>query len=120
MLDVDHFKDYNDKHGHQTGDLALINLAAVIRKQLRETDLAFRYGGEEFLLLLPEIGLAKGLLVAEKLRRAVAENTDVTISMGVTAYRPDATIASMIREADEALYKAKHQGRDQVVGAWEP
>ena len=116
MLDVDHFKAYNDKNGHQAGDQALVNLATIIRKQLRETDLAFRYGGEEFLLLLPEIDMQSGLQVAEKLRMAVANDTDVTISMGVTAYRPGATIDGMIKEADEALYKAKQQGRNRVVG----
>jgi diguanylate cyclase (GGDEF)-like protein len=117
MLDVDHFKAYNDNNGHQAGDLALVNLATIIRKQLRETDLAFRYGGEEFLLLLPEIDMESGLRVAEKLRMTVAGNINVTISMGVTAYRPGATIDGMIREADEALYKAKLQGRNRVVSA---
>jgi diguanylate cyclase (GGDEF)-like protein len=119
MLDVDHFKAYNDKHGHQAGDMALVNLAATIGAQLRETDLAFRYGGEEFLLLLPEIGMETCLQVAEKLRLAVAEDTDVTVSMGVASYRPGSTIDGMIRQADKALYQAKLQGRNRVVCAQE-
>ncbi len=117
MLDVDHFKAYNDKNGHQAGDQALVNLAAVISMQLRETDLAFRYGGEEFLLLLPEIDIKTGLHVAEKLRRTIADDTDVTISIGVTAYRIGATMDVLIKEADDALYKAKLQGRNRVVSA---
>jgi len=119
MLDADHFKAYNDKHGHQAGDMALVSLAATIRKQLRETDLAFRYGGEEFLLLLPEIGMETCMQVAEKLRLAVAAETDVTISMGVVSYRPGSTIDGMIRQADKALYQAKLQGRNRVVCAEE-
>lgn len=119
MLDVDHFKAYNDEHGHQAGDMALINLAATIRTQLRETDLAFRYGGEEFLLLLPEIGVKTGLQVAEKLRLSVAEETDVTISLGVVSYRPGSTVEGMIRQADKALYQAKLEGRNRVVCAQE-
>lgn len=117
ILDVDHFKIFNDTYGHQAGDHALINLAAIIRKQLRETDLAFRYGGEEFLLLLPETNRQTGLQVAEKLRHAVAGEADVTISLGVTAYRAGTTIDGLIKEADEALYKAKQQGRNRVVCA---
>lgn len=117
MLDVDHFKAYNDKHGHQAGDQALVKLAETIRQQLRETDLAFRYGGEEFLLLLPEIGMETGRQVAEKLRVAVAKDTDITISIGVASYRPDATMDGMIRDADKALYQAKQQGRNRVVCA---
>lgn len=117
MLDVDHFKLYNDSNGHQAGDQALVMLAGIIRTQLRETDLAFRYGGEEFLLLLPEIDRETGQQVAEKLRLAVEVDTDITISLGVTAYRAGATIDGMIREADEALYMAKQQGRNRVVRA---
>jgi diguanylate cyclase (GGDEF)-like protein len=115
MLDVDHFKNYNDEHGHQAGDKALVDLAATIRKHLRETDLAFRYGGEEFLLLLPEIDPDTCLKVAEKLRLAVAKETDVTISLGVVSYRPGSTGEEMIRQADKALYQAKQQGRNRVV-----
>jgi len=116
MLDVDHFKEFNDIHGHQAGDEALSNVARVITKHLRETDFAFRYGGEEFLLLLPETDFAKAVKVAEKLRIAVAGETEVKVSLGATAYRSAATAADLIREADEAMYKAKRQGRNQVVG----
>jgi len=117
MLDIDLFKDYNDTHGHQAGDRVLAAIAALIRGQLRETDFAFRYGGEEFLLLLPESSQEKALIVAEKLRLAVAAGTEVTISLGATTYRNSTTnIEEMVREADEALYTAKRQGRNRVVG----
>jgi len=119
ILDVDFFKAYNDEHGHQAGDAALISLAATLRKQLRETDLAFRYGGEEFLILLPEIGLETCRQVAEKLRLTVAAETDITISIGVASYRQGSSIDSMIRKADQALYQAKQQGRNRVVCAGE-
>lgn len=117
MLDVDFFKKYNDTHGHPAGDEVLRRVASVIQEHLREADAAFRYGGEEFLLLLPETGQDTALQVAEKLRLAVAKDLDVTVSLGVTSYRTGATTADMIKEADEALYEAKRQGRNRVVCA---
>lgn len=117
MLDVDFFKKYNDTHGHPAGDEVLRRVAALIREHLREADAAFRYGGEEFLLLLPETGEDTALQVAEKLRLAVARNLDVTISLGVTDYRNGATAAGMIKVADDALYEAKQTGRNRVVRA---
>lgn len=117
MLDVDFFKKYNDTHGHPAGDAVLRRVASVIQEHLREADAAFRYGGEEFLLLLPETGMDTGLQAAEKLRLAVAKDLDVTVSLGVSFYRAGATAAGMITEADEALYEAKRQGRNRVVRA---
>jgi len=117
MLDVDFFKKYNDTHGHPAGDAVLRRVASVIQEHLREADAAFRYGGEEFLLLLPETGMNTGLQAAEKLRLAVAQALDVTVSLGVTSYRTGATAADMIKEADEALYEAKQLGRNRVVRA---
>lgn len=117
MVDVDFFKKYNDTHGHPAGDAVLSRVASVIQQHLREADAAFRYGGEEFLLLLPETGMNTGLQAAEKLRLAVAKDLDVTVSLGVSSYRAGATAAGMITEADEALYEAKRQGRNRVVRA---
>lgn len=117
MVDVDFFKKYNDTHGHPAGDAVLRRVASVIQQHLREADAAFRYGGEEFLLLLPETGMNTGLQAAEKLRLAVAKDLDVTVSLGVSSYRAGATAAGMITEADEALYEAKRQGRNRVVRA---
>jgi diguanylate cyclase (GGDEF)-like protein len=117
MVDVDHFKRYNDTHGHQAGDDILATVGAIIRSHLRDVDSAFRYGGEEFLVLLPEIDLEAVLHVAEKLRRAVAEFTEVTISLGVAAYHDGQPGDQMIKAADAALYEAKRQGRNRVVCA---
>lgn len=117
MLDVDYFKKFNDTHGHLAGDNVLCQVASVIQSHLREADSAFRYGGEEFLLLLPVTDLKTALVVAEKVRFAVAQATDVTISLGVSSFRKDATFEEVIKEADDALYEAKRLGRNQVVCA---
>ncbi len=117
MLDVDFFKKYNDTHGHPAGDEVLRRVALVIQEHLREADAAFRYGGEEFLLLLPETGMNTCLQAAEKLRLAVAQDLDVTVSLGVASYRAGSTAAGMIQEADQALYEAKRLGRNRVVRA---
>jgi diguanylate cyclase (GGDEF)-like protein len=95
----------------------LVTVAAIIRSHLREVDYAFRYGGEEFLVLLPEIDQEAVLFVAEKLRLAVAEFTEVTISLGVASYSIGQTAEDLVKAADTALYEAKHLGRNRVVCA---
>jgi len=115
MLDIDHFKQYNDTHGHPEGDRLLTKIAEVLLKELRKADYAFRYGGEEFLCMLPETGLATACEVAERLRMAVQAKTGVTISLGVAAFTdemPDKD--TLVRKADEALYRAKEKGRNRV------
>jgi diguanylate cyclase (GGDEF)-like protein len=124
MVDVDHFKRVNDTFGHDAGDLLLCELAAVIRRIARSSDVACRHGGEEFLLLMPDATLAGTRYKAEKLRRAVAEMAveygehplRVTVSAGVAVY-PDhgADVNALLRAADEALYAAKGAGRDCVM-----
>lgn len=120
MLDVDHFKQTNDTYGHPAGDRVLIGVAQVLRQHLREVDLVARFGGEEFAILLPESDLAGGLLVAERLRTAIAEQPfgtiRITVSLGVAEVAPthkDAIDASY-RAADRALYQAKQDGRNCV------
>ena len=118
MLDIDHFKNYNDTHGHLGGDRLLARLAEVLVKTLRDADYVFRYGGEEFLCMLPETDLEMAGEVAERLRRAVQTQTDVTISLGIAAFTesmPDKE--TLIRRADEALYLAKKNGRNRVERA---
>lgn len=120
MLDIDYFKLYNDTRGHQEGDQLLTRLAEILLKGMREADYVFRYGGEEFLCVLPETGLATACEAAERLRRAVQVETDVTISLGVatfTADMPDKE--TLVRKADEALYRAKERGRNRVEGSVE-
>jgi diguanylate cyclase (GGDEF)-like protein len=123
MADIDHFKKFNDSHGHAKGDELLTQIAKVFRKGVREIDVVCRYGGEEFLVLLPETDGAEGEIVAERLREAVATGNlgssgPVTISIGVATYPKDANSPELvILEADTALYKAKNAGRNRVFRA---
>ncbi|MCA0146132.1 diguanylate cyclase [Blastococcus sp. LR1] len=120
MCDVDHFKQVNDAYGHERGDQVLIELAIRLRGILREADLAYRVGGEEFVLLLPGRDAGAAERVAERIRRAVAATPlaglAVTVSVGVaTAVGDSASLSQLLREADGALYRAKRDGRDRVV-----
>ena len=129
LCDVDHFKSYNDRYGHLTGDVVLEQVAGAIRETLRSGDAAYRYGGEEFLAILPEQSLDSGARAAERLRRKVEERgipheakepyapPVVTISAGVAALPADGTKSpdDLLKEADEALYRAKAKGRNAVA-----
>lgn len=121
VIDCDHFKRVNDTYGHLVGDVVLQNLARQILQALRASDLAFRYGGEEFVVLLPEVAAKAALALAERLRRGFAalgtgkEVQCCTVSIGVAEYRPGESESSFVRRADEACYAAKAQGRNRVV-----
>jgi len=125
LADIDHFKDVNDHHGHECGDLVLQHVSSVFRGVVREVDQIARWGGEEFLLMLPETGVEEALGLAERLRRAVAEShllwqrkkVKVTITVGVAAHVGSGNAERTIGQADEALYHGKEEGRDRVV-AW--
>lgn len=128
MIDLDTFKAYNDTYGHLAGDQALQVVAQVLKNNLRASDILCRYGGEEFVLLLPESDLDHALLAAEKLRRAVAAEAlpighgmscgHVTISIGVAACPENGERESeLLHQADRALYGAKQAGRNRVLGA---
>ena len=122
MIDIDHFKSINDVHGHLTGDSVLRGLAAMLQRRLRPNDLLGRYGGEEFCAILPETSLHNAAKIAEDLRSMVAahafvaEGKDirVTISVGAGSLRAEMTPPDLYRCADEMLYKAKRNGRNQV------
>jgi diguanylate cyclase (GGDEF)-like protein len=121
VCDVDHFKAINDEYGHARGDAVLKDLAYLLRKRLRAFDLAYRIGGEEFLVLLPGADVAAGTVIAESLRLAVgadplAGGLRVTMSFGVAASPGGATFdfAAVFSEADAALYEAKRSGRNRV------
>ena len=121
LLDLDHFKRINDAYGHSRGDEVLAAVAMVLRSSVRESDFVGRYGGEEFLLLLPDTGRDQAAIVAEKVRAAVAGlglseiNQPVTASLGVAAVPDDAADAdTLLRAADRALYAAKGNGRNRV------
>jgi len=119
MLDIDHFKEINDRFGHPVGDRVLETMADILRGRLRETDTMARWGGEEFLLLLPETGAEDAWRVAEALRRAVAEHPfpdvgQVTISLGVAGLVREESGHDLLRRADAALYRAKAAGRNRA------
>ncbi len=120
MMDVDLFKQLNDRHGHAAGDAALVRAASVLRGQARQTDLLARIGGEEFALALPDCSLADGAKRAEQIRVAVRDgsvgwDTPLTISVGVAALPTHGrTLAELMASADSALYDAKRSGRDAV------
>ncbi len=123
MLDIDFFKKINDTYGHDVGDNVLKNVSEILMRHVRTHDVAARFGGEEFVMLLPETSLGGAVVVAERIRTAV-ENVDfnpagcrhnVTISIGVAEYLGDGTdVEEVIKKADEALYKAKSSGRNRV------
>lgn len=113
ILDLDHFKYYNDTHGHQGGDLLLKEIAALWPSELRDSDLLARHGGEEFALLLPDCGTADLEPVVEKVRRAMPAG--VTSSAGAAVWDGVEEAEELIRRADEALYTAKRGGRDRTV-----
>lgn len=126
LVDIDHFKNFNDRYGHQTGDFVLKEFAATLKAHLRNYDTLARYGGEEFVIILPETTREDAMLVAEKLRQAIAdknfadvrEKYKVTASFGVAACNPaiedDFTKSKFVNFADEALYDAKDKGRNRI------
>jgi diguanylate cyclase (GGDEF)-like protein len=126
LMDIDYFKQVNDRHGHQIGDIVLQQVASLCLRMHRKVDLVARYGGEEFLMLLPHTSLEQATAAAEKLRAAIAAHSltlpsgttlDIRASFGVAAYRDDATLDTLIWRADQALYSAKDGGRNQVQRA---
>jgi diguanylate cyclase (GGDEF)-like protein len=131
MLDVDHFKNYNDTHGHPAGDEVLKTLADIVTTRLRAVDFSARYGGEEFVVLLPETDLAGAGTVADDIRvqvenypfegRETQPLGNVTISLGVAELLDwSEEPASLLKRADDALYRAKSEGRNRVVCADKP
>ena len=125
MLDIDRFKGINDEHGHEIGDYVLIEVVRVMEAEVRDHDLCGRWGGEEFLILMPETPLAKAEHVTERLRNSIAslsvrvnnEPLSVTVSVGVAELRPDENYSSAINRADAALLLAKRNGRDRCETA---
>jgi diguanylate cyclase (GGDEF)-like protein len=128
VCDLDFLREVNNMHGHLFGDVVIAGVADVLRGQLRSTDLASRFGGEEFVVLLPETPPSRGVQVAERIRRAVAERAFpgpreapaiyVTISIGLASFPADATSGEeLLNAADEAVYRAKAAGRNRVAVA---
>ena len=126
FIDLDHFKNVNDKFGHLVGTAVLVNVAERLSKNIRKVDTAFRYGGDEFVLLLVETTLDQARIAADRVRRALAEpvfraptgvQVPLTVSIGLSAFPEDGeTVDDLLGAADKALYKAKASGRNGIVG----
>ncbi len=123
LLDIDHFKKFNDTYGHLEGDKVLVRLGKVIRSCLRSMDSAYRYGGEEFTIILPETSGGEAMNVAQRIRNAVEaevfhpipdQEARITISIGVTEYVFEEEVASFVHRADKAMYSSKLNGRNLV------
>src|SRR5262249_3894013 len=124
MIDIDYFKTFNDRYGHLTGDECLKEFVHLVNSRIREVDFFARFGGEEFVLILPNTPKRDGLLVAEQVPalvrahafHALEQKEKLTVSIGVASYPDDAkTMEGLIDAADIALYRAKESGRDQVA-----
>ena len=114
IMDIDYFKKYNDQFGHDEGDRILISLSSYLKENIRDTDIAARFGGEEFLMIISEIGIQDMLMVADKHRRMIQEKIGITVSMGIAEYKINQTGDELIKQADTALYRAKENGRNRV------
>jgi diguanylate cyclase (GGDEF)-like protein len=123
LLDIDRFKDYNDAYGHLEGDKVLVRFSQIIKSCLRANDSAYRYGGEEFTVILPETGGEEAKTVAQRIRAALEvekfapekeKPVTITISIGVTEYHPKEELSAFIQRADQAMYLSKQNGRNRV------
>jgi len=123
MLDIDHFKQLNDSHGHHAGDRALVHLSEVVRSVLRDSDTTVRYGGEEFVMILPETDLNGARFVVDRLRLVVrkspliheGQRIQLSLSAGIAQLQPTENGSALLLRADRATLQAKHEGRDRVV-----
>ncbi len=120
ILDIDFFKKINDTYGHQVGDFVLKKIADIMKKTLRNSDMIFRYGGEEFLVALPETELKGACRAADKLRKTIEDEIfdtiqwSITVSIGVSERKDNISLDELIHNVDMALYEAKKGGRNQV------
>ncbi len=123
LVDIDHFKFCNDRHGHLVGDAVLSQLADILKKNLREIDIICRYGGEEFAIAMPDTGKDAAMVAAERIRETVEgfafeaydDSANITVSIGISSYPRDGKkTKQLIDAADRGLYKAKHAGRNKT------
>ncbi|SDZ21624.1 GGDEF domain-containing protein [Tindallia californiensis] len=122
LIDMDHFKRINDTYGHPAGDRVLKEFAQILTHNIRKTDIAGRWGGEEFMIILPDANSSIAYTISEKIRKAAQNNLlignhKVTVSIGITEVQHRDTLSRIIKRVDNALYQAKHQGRNRVIQA---
>lgn len=122
MFDIDHFKSVNDTYGHDVGDIVLTQLAAEVKKLLRTTDLFCRYGGEEFMVILPNDSMSEAMKSAQRMRANIEKLKidpveKVTISIGVVEFQEDDSVETMIKRVDNAMYQSKNSGRNRITSA---
>jgi len=123
FLDIDNFKAINDAHGHDCGDIALTSVAKWVKESLRDSDVIFRFGGEEFVILLSNTDIHGAELLAERIRNTIERHTlaygmkaiNITASLGVSSLRADDTTETFVKRADNAMYTAKTNGRNQII-----
>jgi diguanylate cyclase len=123
LLDIDHFKVINDEHGHVRGDYVIARVGELLRETVRQSDIAARWGGEEFMVLLPDTRVGTATETAERIRRAIFTNVvrstsdlmPVSVTIGVASWRVGESLESTIHRADLAMYAGKRSGRNQVV-----
>lgn len=128
ILDLDHFKELNDQHGHPAGDAALGHIADLLRAGTREADFVARYGGDEFVILLPQTELAGALIAAERIRQAIIQRPcriatreiEMEVSLGIAQLQTEELPGDLLARADAALRHAKQAGRNQIRGAAPP
>ena len=123
LLDLDNFKAWNDTYGHVEGDRVLRRLGQVVKRCLRETDIAYRYGGEEFTILLPMTIISDGAVTAERIRIEFKNETfspapdqeiNLTVSIGLSQYKPPEDMKAFVQRVDKLMYQAKNTGKDRV------
>lgn len=120
MYDIDYFKQINDTYGHDVGDQVLKDMTWLVKSKIRSVDLLARWGGEEFMIIMPQSPIDAAKSAAEKLRAAISENrfskanNTITASFGVTCFQPPETLDSFLKRVDDAIYKAKRNGRNQI------
>jgi diguanylate cyclase (GGDEF)-like protein len=123
MLDLDHFKNFNDTYGHQAGDTVLRSVAKIIQENIRSIDIASRYGGEELAIILPETDAEGAKIIAERIRQSIKshefrfnhQSCHITVSIGLVSYPTDTSAKSeLVQKADLALYWVKNHGRDKI------
>jgi diguanylate cyclase (GGDEF)-like protein len=121
LIDIDNLKQANDEHGHLVGDKILYDVSQIMKKELRANDVCVRWGGDEFVLLLPDTSVDQARILSERIRKSITEHNlkgpkiNVTCSFGITSMTKGQSLEDMIHQADESMYVAKSEGKNKIV-----